>query len=460
MPTSSESPLNWPRVPKGKLLQVPVRSKLVALSKRIEERYGSPRVIFGQPKSILSSAAAKLAASNGDLTALTHRERKAAVELCWGPFDDWKPRDSDVRNWLAWAEFYWISRIAISRIAVSYIRNFDPTVAATQIVGEWLGRRVDRLSGRFADFFRHYALNKGTLAIEKIAQSLASGKAEFLTGISADLKTSIVFRGSGILVAVLAAYGKFCADGSASEVTTVSQALLEKFGEAGLGGKGSQQFRAGARRSMVVGIVKWASGQRSPDAIEVAIATCLWLAGDPRQSMALWRDIPEQTLNDVETWLTARTIENLFLVIETLKTDQPQQVAPRLEFWRSYLPYIRRAYLVCAAKAQPVAERLNESYGILETSDPVHCGVLMELVGQQGDKLVVLEVNKMASALFWKPGSKAAPDFYVKGRYNRHAFLSSNDRKIAHMSHWQATFADFIERETGIRRPVGVGRSV
>jgi hypothetical protein len=72
------------------------------------------------------------------------------------------------------------------------------------------------------------------------------------------------------------------------------------------------------------------------------------------------------------------------------ETDHPDQVASRLTFWRGYLAHIRRAYLVYAARAKPIAESLKERYGNLEGSNPLHCGLLMEIVGPQGDRIVVL----------------------------------------------------------------------
>jgi hypothetical protein len=131
----------------------------------------------------------------------------------------------------------------------------DPTVEATRIVGEWLARRIDRIHGAFGDFFRNYALHTGETAIERISWSLASGKSEFLLRAAVDPKTSVVARGSGLLVALVEAYGRRCAAGAATEVAAVSRALLSYFGESGLGEKGSDKLRDSARVAMVVGIV-------------------------------------------------------------------------------------------------------------------------------------------------------------------------------------------------------------
>jgi EH_Signature domain len=207
---------------------------------------------------------------------------------------------------------------------------------------------------------------------------------------------------------------------------------------------------------MVVGIVDWATRNGGQESIDAAIAACLAVAGDPRHDKGTWRDIPSRTIDQVHEWLTARTIENMFLVIDTLRTDHPDQVASRLAFWREYLPHIRRAYLVCARRAKPVAERLKETYGHMDSNDPVHCGLLMEIVGPSGDRLVVLETNKNASALFWKPNSRwQPPDFYGPGPYDRLALLNACDKRINHTGNWQRSFSTFISGETGIRHSAG-----
>ena len=454
MPTSGDARLNFPRLPGGKLLQVSVRPKLAAIATRMEQKYGLPRATTAQPESILTSAALKLTMSGGDLTTLTHRERKAAVELCWTPRGGWKPDPAFVLDWLRWADFGWNSRVGMTRIAVSYVRNYDRDSEATALVGKWVSARIDKISGYFGDVFRHYGLHEGASAVNRIAESLATGSPEFFARVDANSKTSAVFQGSGILVAVVAAYGAHCSNATAREVAATTKALIAHVGETGLGGKASQRSRDVARVMMVVGIVKWASRTGSQGAIDVAIGACLSLAGDPRHSMGNWRDIPSETVELVHGWLTARTIENMFLVIGTLKTDHPDQVASRLAFWRGYLAHIRRAYLVCAARAKPIAESLKERYGNLEGSNPLHCGLLMEIVGPQGDRIVVLEINKNASALFWKSGSQP-PDFYGNGAYHRPTYLHACDERLYHTGKWQRNFARFIESETGVRHPGG-----
>ena len=189
------------------------------------------------------------------------------------------------------------------------------------------------------------------------------------------------------------------------------------------------------------------------DDVDFAVETCLSVAGDPRRSKGRWIDIPATTEDTVLRWLTVRTIENMFRVMAEMKVDQPDQVSSRLAFWRGYVPFVRRAYLLCESRAKFIAHQLNEPCGDLGSPDTWHCSLLMEIVGQQGDRLVVWETNKNARALFWKPNSAfRIPEFYATAPYNRPAFLNSCDRGLPHLSGWEGTFSNYIEGHTGVRR--------
>jgi hypothetical protein len=126
----------------------------------------------------------------------------------------------------------------------------------------------------------------------------------------------------------------------------------------------------------------------------------------------------------------------------------------RLKFWRSYIPWIKKAYLICGSRAEAVAERLKEPYGSFYGAKGDQCGVLMEMVGPQGDRLVILEVNKNGATYVWKDKSYKKPDFFLS-RYDRRTFVDSNDIHLSHYPGWEKNFEREIERETGIRRPVG-----
>ncbi len=440
-------PIRLPR-----LLSVNARPKLQRLAADLAKRYGPPRDRAGQPSAILASAAQKLAETGGDLEALTQRERKAAIELFWSGMHGWVPGLADRRRWLAWVSSEWGSRIGVTRVAMSFVRNFDPSSEATREVCSWLVSRTHELSGRFGKFVQTHVLPEGSAAAENVARSLASGDQSFFQDADSDIRCGAVTRGSGFLVAVVSAFGRLCSERQLREAETVTNTLLGFLGEHGLSGaRGSQAMRDEARIAMVTGIVDWASQSFAVASIDIALQIVLSLADDPRISLSRWRDIPEDTRDTVEAWLTARTLENLFRVIDELKTDRPDMWQERQAFWRGYLPHIKRAYLLCAPMARPIAERLKERHGLLRSTEQRHCGILMQIVGPQGDKLTVLEVNKNASALFWSPGSSNAPEFNGS-EYHRKLMLDDCDHRKYHMGSWQEAFAQLIESETGIRR--------
>ena len=274
MPTSGDTDIPIPRLPSGRLLQVPVKSKLAAVSLRMEQKYGPPRAIVTQPELILKSAASKLARSGGDIAPLTHRERKASVELCWGVHGDWKPGAAFVRDWLKWADSEWTSRAGASRIAVSYVRNYDTDSEATVLLARWLGARVGRIGGYFGDLFRHYGLHDGERS-DVDRQNARGGKPRVLHQGGHASQDRFGLPGSGIVVAVVGAYGGHCSRGAVLDVSATTKALVALVGENGLGGKASEHARDVARVAMVAGIVGWAGRTNRQDAIDVAIDVCI-----------------------------------------------------------------------------------------------------------------------------------------------------------------------------------------
>jgi hypothetical protein len=404
--------------------------------------------------SVLSSAARKLVVSNGDLAVLTPRERKGAIELFWLRIEGWAPRIQDIHRWLEWASRDWSSRIGVTRAMMSFIRNLDLESDGTRELSTWLAGRTDLIVGPFGEFARGYRFLEGERSIEAIAGSLAAGRVDFFKALERDIRCRTVVQGSGLLVAVVAGYGAKCSAGATVDTEAVCRRLLSLLGASGLAGaRGSDGMKDRARICMISGIVGWAEkrGERQSD-VDVALEIAMALAGDPRMSMIRWEGVDERVVEVVEAWLTARTVENTFMVMEELRTDRQDMVEQRLAFWRAYLPYIRKAFLLCGRKAEPIAERLKERYGTLHGMEADHCGLLLQIIGPRGDRITVVDFNKNASALFWN-SSKPAPgffrDFYI-GSDLRASASSSQPHNPTHR--WPSKFADLIEGETGIRQ--------
>jgi len=442
----------------GRLLNVKQRSELKRISEEIIARRGPPTVTAAQPMSILYSAARKLFESGGDLDALTNRERKGAIELFWTVFSNWRPGPGDVSLWLSWAGREWATRVGVRRIATSFVRNFDPNSDATRQVGEWLSDRIDLVPGRFGEFLRKHDLHRGSVAVFRISRALAAGDTEFLIDADKDPYSEAVIRGSGFMVALIADFGRRCHDNSSHQIEVAAKKLRSYLGDYGVAGaRGSEEMRGEARIQMVSGIVRWASRVSAGEAEDTALSIVDSLAGDPRISLTHWRGIDEGIRHKVEEWLTKRTLENMFRVIDDLKVDRPDMWQSRRAFWFDYLPYIRRAFLMCADDAVPYAAKLGEKCGVLKHSgEHRHCGLLMEIVGPEGDRLIVLDLNMRASALFWKAGSINKPAFY-EAEYDTRQLRLTCDERVRHMTSWEERFARLIESETGIRRPLGLG---
>lgn len=417
-----------------------------------------PKPSFSQPIGILKSAAIKLENTGGDVEALSQRERKAAIELFWIRMHGWNPDVSHIQTWLRWATNEWGSRIGVNRIVMSYLRNFDPASDGTRMVADWMAPRIDQISGAFGELVRKYRLQEGKAAVDRIVQALVAGDTGFLEDTKKDVRCGVVVRGSGLLVAIVDAYGRRCSERTTTKPESISRSLLNLVGDHGLSGaRGSETMRNSARISMVRGIVSWARRQsQEPSAVDLALKIVISLADDPRKSMAQWHGIEDDIREDVEAWLTARTIENLFMVIDELKTDRQDMWQARRAFWRSYLPHIKKAYLLCAYRAEPIARRLKEQYGTFQSNNATHCGVLMQIVGPSGDRLTVVEINNNAGALFWKGSSTSAPSFFGD-RYDRSSMKNKCDKEIWHRAGWQDQFAMHIESKTGIRRPMSRG---
>ncbi|GEO18013.1 EH signature domain-containing protein [Microvirga aerophila] len=464
MSTSIEDSSRAPSTDKtfqlGNLLNVNLSGHLHKLANTMIARHGAPKPPKPPGISLLAEASRKLAASGGDLELLTPRERKAAIELFWDRRHGWEATLEDVKRWLAWASLEWGSRIGIARIAMSYLRNFDPSSEATREVGDWLAPRVSEISGPFGEFIRRYGLQHWRDAVDRVSSTLASGDQSFLQDAASDVRCQVISNGSGFLVALVAAVGRMCGTGKVQNADQLAKTLMGHLREHGLSGaRGSEDMRNQARQHMVTGIVRGASRHGNPASSEAALDIALTLAGDPRVSIAQWRDIEEDVREDVESWLTARTLENLFRVINELKTDRPDMWEARRDFWRSYLPYTKRAYLLCGDRAVRIAERLKEPYGRLSNADKSHCGILMQIVSPEGSRITAIEMNMNGAALFWTRGSGSAPDFFRKNGYDRAVMKESSDHWKPHTGNWQFSFSQLIESETGIRYSPSRGRN-
>ncbi|MCI4683484.1 EH signature domain-containing protein [Candidatus Rhodoblastus alkanivorans] len=405
----------------------------------------------GSPERVIDRAARKLAASGGDIDALDFAEKKAVLELLWRRRGPWIAREPDIEAWLRWAGTDWKPRIAETRVCMALLRHYDPELPVAGLSQSWLSGRAGALWGRFGDFARTWRLWEGVEAVARVAGSLAAGDLSFLRDGERAAQTRPILQGSGFLVAVAENYALRAA---AAGDWTAAGSMLDFFEPAGLlGAGGPAAARARAKIAFVSGLVGF--GARSgAETIGHALKLAFRIAGDPRAGLEDWRDIPEDVLAQVERWLAADTLEAAFRIVADLRTDEPDALARRRAFWRAFLPFVTRARLIGARKAQSAAVLLHAPCSSLSTYLSDHCGFLLELRGPDGRDLVVLELNNLAQSLFWPGDDPRAPGFDQRA-YDGGALRAKCDRALSHLppQGWEEKFAQLIAQETGIVLP-------
>jgi hypothetical protein len=444
-PDPTAAPMIGPRLVR------PGLARLAALSSDLERRHGPLRALANQPDFIVASAARKRAA-DGDFHALDARENKAALDLFWRDPDSSTLTPRDVANWLEWAEAEWRPNVAPTRICATLLRHYDSDHIATPALLDWLKPREPALWGRFGDFARRWRLVEGDVAIEQIAQALASGELSFFHDLDRSLRVSTLVQGSGWAVALAECYGRLCSSFELDIARKIIPPLLALLGPRGLDAcDGPEKSRAAARIALVSGIVTLAARAGDAPAIDFALDLAFALARDPRVDPTLWRDMPEAIVDQVDAWLVERTLNATFKIIAELNTDDADVLARRREFWRFYLPHIKRARLLCAPKAREAAERLGEPSCVLHTYLGDHCGVLLELKGPQNRRLVVVEINNRAQTMFWGDNDPGMPGFLETG-YDRSRMRAQCALFLSHIPPdlWPEKFAELIESRTGL----------
>jgi hypothetical protein len=428
------------------------RSRLTRLASDLEHRHGPGRAAPGGAEAVIERAARKLGESRGDLRQLDFSEKKAVLELIWRRRGPWAPHPRDIENWLRWAERDWKPRIAETRVCAAYLRHFDLDNRAAELTRQWLCGRQDLLWGRFGEFARARRLCAGLDAARAAAEALAAGDLSFLHDAGRNAQIRTILQGSGFLVAVAEAYGLLASGNRSGDGWKAAGPLLDFFEPAGLiDAAGPTEARKRAKIALISGIVAWANARDEAEAIALALKQSRRIAGDPRAGLDDWRDIPEESLAQVEKWLVEETLETSFRIVEELRTDEQAVLDLRRKFWRSNLPFITRARLLGARKAQSAAALLGAPCSSLSTYLSDHCGFLLELRGPNGRTIIVLELNNLAQTLFWPAGDARAPQFDQRA-FDGAALRAKCDIALSHLppQAWTDRFATVLATRAGI----------
>jgi len=186
--------------------------------------------------------------------------------------------------------------------------------------------------------------------------------------------------------------------------------------------------------------------------------------GDPRLGAGGWVGVSSEARAVVQSWLVKETLDDFFLLLEYVaRTDETarRHWKYRKAFWTAYLRagHIRDAWVVLHPKIVPEASRMlggdSNRYGRLKRGPGIqadHAALLLRV-----GNLVITEWNHMGKYRVWV--DEGGPDRYIPSPYRREysredLILGADHEGVHHGAEngrWQATLADLIRRNTGIR---------
>ncbi|WP_160939361.1 EH signature domain-containing protein [Teichococcus coralli] len=440
---------------------------------RIERRFGAVDGA-GQAaqRDVLEEARRALQPGGGGVAALGRRALKAVPHLLWGPAR--VPLDAPtLRAWLGRIDKGWGQ--APPRLWYHYILHIDPTDAASLELGAWLATRQEKLSESAQAVSRCYALLEPGQALSTLAAAVCDGQdpvADIATaGVAAD-----ALRRSRLAVAVVTAAADTLRrrkPRDPSPMQVIGTFLGAQLGEVLKQADCSAQEGDAAAAAAAEAAVAWCIGMgESDERVQGVLDFVLGLLGDPRTRTRPPRwshpTISEATRQQVDSWLSRQTFEAFFRVVDATllrggDVETRQKWAARKAFWRTYLPQVRKAWLICAPNAALEARKLRVRCGQFVGQNVLtdHSGLLLEIGTSAGYAITALEMSHVGRAVFWAPGAPGLPGAFER-QYDRGDILSRaktlsrDDRTtkvfaLTHQGNWPEHFRRRIAERTGIQ---------
>jgi hypothetical protein len=385
------------------------------------------------------------------LETLSRKQLKVVPYIIWGSRPEWQSNVPFLKAYLSKVAESW--RGSIRHLWRHYVLNFDEHSPATRYLAAWLRTYQDSMS----EPMRHLSDKYNLLAVDVASDALADATlrgGDLLEDFGRVGLGFEVLRTSSLMVSILAAAGRALSRELA--VSNVPAKLASLLGgspaDAIRGATCGEKLRQDATRSLVDGLVMWQQKTDPDDAApEPTVDFLLALNGDPRFVRERWhRKVASDSIVAVERWLSRKTIEAFFRVIDRLKTDRPDMWRARRAFWLSYLPYVSRAWLVVGPGAMPLAKKEGLRFGRFVRAGTLnnHCGLLLQI-----RSACVMEMNMNGSAIIWTAGAKNLPGPYAE-TYDRSLYRESGDNRdvfvLSHNSGWEQKFKNRLMQMTGI----------
>jgi EH_Signature domain len=247
-----------------------------------------------------------------------------------------------------------------------YLLTFEHDDAATNAVARFLNRHFDKLPDPLAGFTRKYEfLNPLTGPLQMAKAALAGN--ELLEDLKSIGVTPERLRTSALIVAILGCVGRVLKTESVrgDPVSRVRALLAKHMTDVIQQAQGHIDLRKRAVKSFVEGFIAW---QQKPERAnanpEPALSLLLEINRDPRFLPGRWRGIVDETaISTVEAWLSRKTIEAFFRVVNDLHVDRRDMWDERKKFWLTYLPFVKKAWLIVGSGAIPLAQREGVQFG-------------------------------------------------------------------------------------------------
>jgi hypothetical protein len=350
----------------------------------------------------------------------------------------------------------------LRKLWTHYLLTFEHDDPATNAIARFLNGRFDKLPDRLAEFTGKYEFLGPLIGPLRMAEAALAGDEllEDLNGISV---TPERLRTSALIVEILACVGRVLTTDSVrgDPVSRVRVLLANHVADVIQQAQARPELRKRAVKAFVEGFVAW---QQKPERAnanpEPVLSLLLEINQDPRFVPGRWRGIVDDTaISAIEAWLSRKSIEAFFRVVNDLHVDRRDMWDERKKFWLTYLPFVKKAWLIVGSDANPLARREGVEFGAFGGGAARdHCGLLMLI-----DDLMVLEMNKMGRAVLWKDGAVSRgvfPEMYDRDtlcdRRSIGMYVSKREEwqgsSIA-LSHrppdgWQRKFAVQIQQNT------------
>lgn len=438
---------------------------VAAEAEQMEKRWGGARLDAQPRPDIFMEVKAALQAGTRGVEALPPRLLPfVPFAMLYGAHTGRANADT-VRVFLG--RLHEAGRSAPRRLWPHYLLSLEHDDAATNEIALWLKAYRDGLPTRLVDFTEKYdALDPGSTAA-KMAREVLIGD-----GIETDFRAVGVgaerLHTAALLAEILGAIGSLLGSGvrTADAVQPVKAILPEQRKLAIDQTQAREPAKRRALGAFIEGFVAWQRRSDPEDAKPGAVLDLvLELNEDPRFDAVRWNGIvPKPATDIVEAWLTKHTIEAFFRVVNQLRIERTDMWAERRKFWMSYLPYVKRAWLIVGEQGVPFAKRERIRFGRFSGgASEGHCGLMLDF----GD-VRVLEMNQNGRAILWRPDDVARGEFpqvYDETPFDRRNFreptVSRRERwengciGLVHNppDGWQWKFADQIQQRSdrGIR---------